>query len=158
MASGYYRFTFGSSRNSDVSVSYSTDGTTWTTYSEPGWPPSNQNQGSVLQVNYDDTVYVQLMGPTGWSLTGVLQVVIARANSAASGQAYSPFGGGVVWMNPTGAMTGDVWQASLGQVALNPGAGKKGKFEITVAFNASLPGVDGACYFSEDPEMDVEGM
>jgi len=27
-----------------------------------------------------------------------------------------------------------------------------------VAFNANLPNVTGPTYFSEDPEMDVEGM
>jgi hypothetical protein len=155
---GYYRFTFGATQNSDMTVAYSTDGNNWTTYSEPGWPPSPQNRGSVLTVSPNDTVYIQLSGPNGWSLSGVLQVVIARANSAASGQAYSPFAGGVVWMNPTGQMNDNVWQASLGQISLNPGSGQTNKFEITVAFNASLPNVTGPSYFSEDPEMDVEGM
>jgi len=155
---GYYRFTFGATQNSDMTVAYSTDGSSWTTYSEPGWPPSPQNQGSVLSVNPNDTVYIQLSGPTGWSLSGALQVIIARANSAASGQAYSPFGSGVVWMNPSGQMNGNVWQAALGQISLNPGRGQVNKFEITVAFNANLPNVTGPTYFSEDPEMDVEGM
>lgn len=155
---GYYRFTFGSTQNSDITVSYSSDGSSWTPYSEPAWPPSPQNQGSVLSVNPNDTVYLQLVGPSGWSLSGELQVIIARANSAASGQAYSPFSSDVVWMNPQGQMTGNVWQASLGQIALNPGSGQANKFEITVAFNAALPNVSGASYFAEDPEMIVEGM
>jgi hypothetical protein len=159
MAAGYYRFNFGTTRNSDVTVSYSSSPTgPFTSYSEPAWPPNNQNRGSVLQVNYNDTVYIQLQGPTGWTLTGQVQVVITRANSAASGQAYSPFGGGEVWLNPPGTMTGNVWQASLGTIAANPGQGNNNKFEITIAFNANLPGVPGSSYFSEDPEMQVEGM
>lgn len=155
---GYYRFSFGSTQNSDITVTYSTDGTTWTNYSEPGWPPSPQNQGSVLQVRYNDTVYIQLNGPTGWSLSGQVQVVISRANSANSGQPYSPFSGGVVWLNPVGGMNGTVWQASLGQVTNNPGPNLMNKFEITLGFNATLPNVSGPTYFSEDPEMDVLGM
>ena len=155
---GYYRFTFGNSVNSDITVSYSTDNSNWTTYVEPGWPSNPQNRGSVLTVNPNDTVYVQLSGPTGWSLSGQLQVLISRANAAASGQAYSPFSSGVVWMNPQGNMNGNVWQASLGAVTLNPGRGVTNKFEITVAFNATLPNVSGPAYFSEDPEMDVEGI
>lgn len=155
---GYYRFTFGAATNSDITVSYSTDGGTWAAYSEPAWPPSPQNRGSVLQVSPNDAVYIQLSGPGGWSLNGQVQVVVARANSAASGQAYSPFAAGVVWLNPSGAMNGNLWQATLGEISTNPGRGQMQKFEITIAFNATLPNVNGPAYFSEDPEMDVQGM
>ena len=54
-------------------------------------------------------------------------------------------------------MDGTVWKASLGTVS-NPGSGRVNKFEITIAFNASLPGINGPTYFAEDPEMDVQGM
>lgn len=156
---GYYRFNFGSTRNSDITVSYATNQNgPFTPYSEPGWPPSGQNPGNVLKVNPNDEVFIQLQGPDNWVMAGQLQVVIARANSAASGQAYSPFASDVVWMNPAGTMTGNVWQASLGTIATNPGSGNVNKFEITIAFNATLPGVSGACYFAEDPEMQVDGM
>ena len=154
---GYYRFAFGNSVNSDLTVTYSTDGVNFIPYSEPAWPPNPSNPGSVLQVNTNDVVYVQLVGPNNWSLNGVLQLVVARANSAASGQAYSPFTG-FVWMNPPGSITNNIWQAQVGTVTLNPGKGVVNKFELTVAFNASLPGVTGPAYFSEDPEMDVTGI
>ena len=108
----------------------------------------------------NDTVHIQLVGPSNWAMStgGQLQVVIARANRAASGQAYSPFGGSVVWMNPPGQMNGNVWQAALGTINLNPGPGKFNYFEITIAFSANLPNVTGPVYFAEDPEMDVDGM
>jgi hypothetical protein len=164
MANCYYKFTFTNSATSDLAVSFSNDGTNWSTYNEPAFPPSPQNRGNVLQVNYGDSVSVWLSGPAGWSLTGQLQVIIARANSAPSGQPYSPFSGGAVWMNPQGGWvdTSDnppyVWGASLGQVATNPGQGRTQNYEITIAFNAQLPGASGPTYFAEDPEMDVQGM
>ena len=155
---GYYRFTFGTARNSDVSVSYSANANgPFTPYTEPAFPPSS-NKGSVLQVNPNDTVYIQLQGPAGWSLNGNVQVIIARANSAASGQAYSPFAQDIVWVNPGGTMTGNTWQAPLGPISLNPGRGQANQFELTIAFSANLPNVTGPVYFAEDPEMDVEGM
>ena len=161
MAAGYYQFTFGGSAGSDIAVAYSTAANgPWTAYAEPAWPPNNANRGSVLVVNPNDTVYLQLVGPANWAMStgGQLQVVIARANRAASGQAYSPFGGSVVWMNPPGQMNGNVWQAALGTINLNPGPGKFNYFEITIAFSANLPNVTGPVYFAEDPEMDVDGM
>jgi hypothetical protein len=155
---GYYQFGFGNSANSDITVQYSNDGSNWTTYSEPGWPPSPSNRGSVLNVGYNDEIFVWLSGPSGWSMGGALQVIIARANSAASGQAYSPFSSSVVWMNPPGSMDGTIWKASLGRIVSNPGQGQVNRFEITIAFNATLPGASGPAYFAEDPEMDVQGM
>lgn len=155
---GYYQFVFGNSATSDITVKYSTDGSTWNNYSEPGWPPSPGNQGSVLSVQQNDEIFVWLSGPTGWSMGGALQVIIARANSAASGQIYSPFSSSVVWMNPAGSMDGTIWKASLGRIAQNPGQGQVNKFEITIAFNATLQGASGPTYFAEDPEMDVRGM
>ena len=159
MANGYYRFSFGSARNSDISIAYSANqGGPFTPYTEPDWPPSPTKQGSILKANPNDTIYIQLQGPSGWSLSGQVQVIIARANDAASGQAYSPFSNDVVWMNPQGTMTDGIWQASLGSISTNPGNGVKNHFEITVAFNANLPNVTGACYFAEDPEMEVDGQ
>ena len=65
---GYYQFVFGNSATSDITVKYSTDGSTWNNYSEPGWPPSPSNQGSVLSVQQNDEIFVWLSGPTGWSM------------------------------------------------------------------------------------------
>ena len=61
-------------------------------------------------------------------------------------------------MNPAGSMDGTIWKASLGRIAQNPGQGQVNKFEITIAFNATLQGASGPTYFAEDPEMDVRGM
>lgn len=153
---GYYQFAFSGSAPSDLTVKYSNDGTTWNNYVEPGWPPSPSNQGSVLTVQQNDEIFIWLSGPTGWSLAGQLQVIIARANSAASGQSYSPFNG-TVWMNPPGSLDGTIWKASLGKISRSPAQGQVNKFEITIAFNATLQGANGPNYFAEDPEMDVRG-
>ena len=163
MANCYYRFTFTDATNADLVTEFSTDAISWSTYREPAFPPSPQNRGNVLQANPGDSVFIWLSGPTGWRLNGQLQVIVARASSAGSGQAYSPFANGYVWMNPQGLWvdtddpTPYIWGAGLGAVVANPGPGKKLQFEITIAFNAQLP-TSGSVYFSEDPEMDVQGM
>lgn len=107
---GYYQFVFGNSATSDITAKYSIDGSNWTNDSEPGWPPSPSNQGSVLSVQQNDEIFVWLSGPSGWSIGGALQVIIARATSVASGQIYSPFNSSVVWMNPAGSMDGTTWK------------------------------------------------
>jgi hypothetical protein len=155
---GYYQFSFGSTPNSDLTVTYSNDGVNYQTYQEPAWPPNPGNRGSVLQVSPNDTIYIQLVGPSGWQLSGQVQVIASRANSAQSGQRYSPFGADDVWLNPVGSMNGTTWTGTLGDIDDNPGVGNINKYEITVAFNASLPGTNGPSYFSEDPEVDVSGM
>ena len=151
MADCRYRFTVGSTQNSNITVDYSTDGgVTWT-------PVSASNH---LTVNPNDTLSIVLNGPSGWSLSGNVPVIITRANGAASGQQYSPFQSGYVYYDvPTGngSWNGTMWTASLSTVSSNPGRGNRTKFEVTVAFNANLPGVNGSSYFSEDPEIDVIG-
>jgi hypothetical protein len=160
MANCYYQFSFTDSTTSDLTIQFSNDGTNWSNYQEPGFPPTPSNRGNVLQVNYQDNVFIWLKGPAGWGLNGEVQVIVARANSAASGQNYSPFVNSTVWMHSAGGWLDSnnlVWQVALGQVTLNPGRGKSQKYEITIAFNAQLP-TAGQTYFSEDPEMDVQGM
>ena len=149
MADGYYRFTFADQTNADLSISYSNSASgPWTSYQPPA---------KTLKVNTGDTIYIQLAGPANWVLNGRVQVIISRSAGAASRQAYSPFSGSVVWMNPTGQNTNNVWQGMLGSAVANPGTGKSNGFEITVAFNAQLP-TSGQQYFAVDPEMDVQGM
>jgi len=151
MADCRYRFTVGASQNSDISVDYSTNGgVTWTPVSP----------GNYLTVNPGDTLSVVLNGPSGWSINGNVPVIITRANAAASGQQYSPFQNGYVFYDVAagnGSWNGTMWTAQLSTVASNPGRGNRTKFEVTVAFNATLPGVNGNSYFSEDPELDVIG-
>jgi hypothetical protein len=147
MADCRYRFTFAAVTNSDLSVDFTNNGgQTWTAV-------SNSNY---LTVNPGDTFSVVLNGPTGWSLTGTVPIIITRGNGAASRQIYSPFTSGYVFYDIGGSMNGTQWMAQVSSIASNPGNGNRSKFEITVAFNANIPNL-GNCYFSEDPEIDVIG-
>ncbi|MDX1981433.1 MAG: hypothetical protein SFV51_14290 [Bryobacteraceae bacterium] len=149
MATGYYQFTYGSTATTGISIAYSNDGTNWTPYN----PSSNPNQNQVLQVNNGDNVQLNFVGPSGWSVTGNVTVIVARALQlpANQAQAYSPFSDGVLL---TRASSNN--QASLGAASVNnPGQGVMNKYELTVAF--SVTNGSSTLSFAEDPEMDVEG-
>jgi hypothetical protein len=152
LATGIYRFTFGASPTSDIAVSYSTDGTNFTAY----------NGNNKLQLSANDTLQIDLQGPTGWSMGGPLQVIVSRANGAASRQNYSPFFNGWVWTQylPQQGTFVDppnntIWRSSPFNGAVQPGNGNK-KYELTIGFGVNLPGVlSQLVYFSVDPEMDI---
>lgn len=146
---GIYRFTFTANANSDISIDYSTDGGNNFT------PYAGNNK---LQLNGGDSLQIALRGPSGWTMPNDLWFIIARANGAASGQNYSPFGAGWVWfdVNPSvsGTWSGSTWTSPALGGGIQSGNGQK-KYEVTVAFAANLPNVEGVHYFSVDPEMDI---
>jgi hypothetical protein len=145
MANGYYQFTYPSVATGAVTVQYSNDGTNWTDYN----PPQN-----ILTVNNGDSVYMNFVGPAGYSLTGDVITIVSRASNvpAATAQAYSPFSWRV-YFPFTGSNSILLGTASSN----NPGRGKKNNYEMTIAFGVTNDGGATVLYFSEDPEMDVEG-
>jgi hypothetical protein len=151
-----YRFTFTDSTTSDITVDFTTDGNTWTPYQEPAFPPNASNRGQVLALAPGTTVYIYLKGPATWQpYDSNVWVILARANSAASGQAYSPLASGAVQVS-TALQQGTAFDSTVYYASLGALAQTRGKFEITIAFSANLSQY-GIAYFSEDPEMDVQG-
>jgi hypothetical protein len=157
VATGYYRFTYGATATADITVKYSTDGTTWTNYN----PPNN-----VLQVNPNDSVTIQLQapdaGPNSTYTVSNVNVIVSRAANlpAATGQAYTPFDRlFFVPSNLNGTQSQGLWSASLGQVSSNnPGQGRAFRYELTMFFSALSSSPNSTTLnFAIDPEMDVEG-
>jgi hypothetical protein len=155
-----YRFTFNDSTTSDLTVDFTTDGNTWTPYQEPAFPPNASNKGQVLTLPPNANLYIYLKGPPFWQpADGKMWVILARANAAASRQAYSPLASGAVQVQATLQSGTDfdstVYYANLGALTPTRTASTL-KFEITIAFGANLQDL-GIAFFSEDPEMDVQG-
>lgn len=149
MAAGIYRFTFTANANSDISIDYSTNG-------GASFNPVTGNQK--LQLNSGDTLQIALQGPTGWTMPGDLQVIVARANNSNSGQNYSPFVNGFVYLPVTsanGSMNGATWTSPVLGNSIQAGNGGK-KYEVTVAFPAQFTSNGPINYFAVDPEMDIQ--
>jgi hypothetical protein len=176
MANQVYQFVFSFSPLS-LSTSFQTSGVTaWTPYQEPNYTrgqvrvggpnnPSNPNgpAGSYLVVSPGDNVYINLVGPQGWTVpTGsVLQVIVSQANSPAQSQGYSPFASTYVSYQLTGTLMNDgvTMQYQIPtpiQSNANPGRGNYGRYELTIAF-AAADASGNVYYFADDPEMDVQG-
>jgi hypothetical protein len=176
VASQYYQFAFNFNAPA-VATSFQTQGAAnWTPYQQPNYTngqirtggpnnPTNPNgpSGNYLVANVGDTVYINLVGPTGWKAGGtVLQVIVSQANSPGSAQGASPFVNNQVFFGGlTGTLQGDgvTMQYTLPstiQASANPGGGNYNRYELTIAFTAQ--DASGNSYnFSDDPEMDVQG-
>jgi hypothetical protein len=153
-----YRFTFDNTAPHDLAADFTTDGNTWNQYQEPGFPPNPANKGQLLTLSPGaPNLYLYLKGPANWQpYDGKLWVILARASSAASGQAYSPLASGNVQV-VADLQQGTNFDSTVWYVALGAVGRSRGKFEITIAFAANLQD-SGVVYFSEDPEMDVQGI
>jgi hypothetical protein len=168
MANQYYQFNL-SFNPPAVTVQFQQGGTTnWQNYVEPNYSnganrsggPGGQGQGNYLVVNQNDTVFINLVGPSGWTWPAntELQVILSQANSPNSAQGFSPFS--YVYAPLTGTMQGDnvTMQFRLPATVLaTPAKNAYYRYEITVAFRACAPGSTTPVYFSDDPEMDVMG-
>ena len=168
-----FNFTFAQS----LTVTFSQSDGAWQNYQEPNYSngvarsggPGPNGGGSYLVVQAGDNVYINLVGPSGWiSATDpipTLNVIVSAANSPGNNQGYTPFASnasanGVFYSLNNGSLqTSDnqTVQYLLGtiQSTANPGRGKWNRYELTVAFAVTNNGT--TYYFSDDPEMDVQG-
>jgi hypothetical protein len=176
VANQCYQFAFNFSPPS-LATSFQTSGATaWTPYQQPNYArgqvrvggPNNANNpngpaGNYLVVSPADNVFINLVGPQGWTVpTGsVLQVIVSQANSPAPSQGYSPFANSAVYYALTGTLMNDnvtrQYQIPTPiQSSANPGPGNYGRYELTIAF-AAADASGTVYYFADDPEMDVQG-
>jgi hypothetical protein len=175
MAYQVYQFTFTFSPLS-LTTAFQTSGVTaWTPYEQPnftrgqlrsGGPnKSNPNgpSGNYLVAAPGDSVFINLVGPAGWAVPSgsLLQVIVSQAPSPARGQGFSPFANNNVWYALSGTMMSDnvTMQYQIPNAipsGANPGPGNFARYELTVAF-AAADASGNVYYFSDDPEMDVQG-
>jgi len=175
VANQYYQFAFTFSPQS-LTTSFQTQGaSSWTQYQEPnfsrGQPrsggPNHNNPngpaGNYLVASSGDTVFIKLIGPSGWQMApqSKLMVIVSQANWPGQSQGYSPFSNNYVFY-PLDAVGGYQSDGSLNfqldtvQPSANPGNGNFNRYELTVAF-AAQDGSGNLYYFADDPEMDVQG-
>ena len=168
MANQTYQFTF-SFNPPAIATAFQQAGQAWQNYVEPNFAnganrsggPGGQGQGNYLVVNQNDNIFINLVGPSGWTWPAEtnLQVILSPANSPSSGQGFSPFD--YVYTPLSGNMLADnvTMQFQLPfAVQAAPGRGNYFRYEITIAFRACPPGSSTTpVYFSDDPEMDVMG-
>ena len=167
MANQTYQFTL-SFNPPAVTTQFQQAGQSWQTYVEPNYSngnnrsggPGGQGQGNYLVVNPNDNIFINLVGPSGWTWPAdtLLQVIISPANSPNSGQGFTPFT--FLYNALSGTMMTDTvtMQFQLpSTIQASPGKGNYFRYEITIAFRACAPGSTTPVYFSDDPEMDVMG-
>jgi hypothetical protein len=186
VANQIYQFAFAFTTPPTLATSFQQSGSSFQNYQEPnyshgsvrtGGPNNNNNpngpSGNYLVVSVGDNLLINIQGPPpvggqcSWQLPAgtAVQIIISQANSPGNSQGFSPFPGGAVYYNvPTAS-----WQLlsdnqtlqyqlpSAIPSAANPGQGNFNRFEVTVAFAASPVGSTTQSWFSDDPEMDVQG-
>jgi hypothetical protein len=149
LATGVYRFTFSAAAIPEIAISYSTDGINFTRY---------DGRSNKLQLRTNDTLQIDLAGPAGWSLEGPLSIIVSRANGAPSRQNYSPFTGGEVrqrFSESEGSiLPNSVWRSPNFQGSVEPNNGNN-KYEVTIAFGATIPNVNGTVLLADHPEMSI---
>jgi hypothetical protein len=168
MANQYYQFTLGFNPPSITTQFQQSGSSTWQNYVEPNYSsnsnrsggPGGPGQGNYLVVSQNDNVFINLVGPSGWTWPPdtLLQVIISPANSPNSGQGFTPFT--FLFNSLSGSMLADnvTMQFPLpSTIQATPGKGNWFRYEITIAFRACAPGSTTPVYFSDDPEMDVMG-
>lgn len=174
MANQYFQFTMNFGTPPSITTQFSSGSAgpgTWQAYVEPnfnngvarsGGPggPPGQGSGNYPVASTGDNLYINLVGPLGWSWPGdtLLQVIISPANSPNQSQGFTPFP--FVYGAFSGTMQSDnvTMQFALPQpVQVTPGRGNYFRFELTIAFRACPPNSSTPVYFADDPEMDVMG-
>jgi hypothetical protein len=168
MANQYFQFTIGFNPPS-VSTAFKQAGNNnWQNYVEPNYNsnanraggPGGQGAGNYLVAGPQDQVYINIVGPQGWSWPADtnLQIIVSPANSPAANQGFTPFS--FLYYPLSGSMLADnvTMQFMLpSTVQPAPGNNNYYRYELTVAFRACAPGSTTPVYFSDDPEMDVMG-
>jgi hypothetical protein len=187
LANQTYQFAFSFSPQS-LTTSFQQSGGSWQTFQEPNYNrgvvraggPNNPNNpngpnGNYLVVSAGDTILINLQGPApsngqpSWSLLSgsIVQVIISQANSPGGSQGFSPFSGGTVYYPLNTSQFPGTWLSdnqtyqfqlpSQIPSTANPGQGNYNRYEITIAFAAN-DSSGTTYYYSDDPEMDVQGQ
>ena len=168
MANQYYQFTLSFNPPAVTTQFQQSGNSSWQNYVEPNFAsnsnrsggPGGPGQGNYLVVNQNDNVYINLVGPSGWSWppNTLLQVIVSPANSPNPGQGFTPFT--FLYNALSGTMLADTVTMQFllpSTIQAVPGKGNWFRYEITIAFRACAPGSSTPVYFSDDPEMDVMG-
>jgi hypothetical protein len=147
VATGIYRFTFTSEKDSDIAVDWSNDG---------GSTFRSIQGNNHLKLNASDHFQVALRGPLNWTMSETLELIVARSGRASAGQNYTPFHE-VRFEYPVGDMTtsseGSLTTRTSPSMGPIPSTAKGHRYEVIIAFTATMNGVRQ--FFSFDPEMEI---